>query len=129
MLCEDIFISTFCKISYISTINRLSSSPHNCPNTFFLSFSNYLPHWAPTNGSDQFTFATIQEGQTATLDDVETYLKQLKADLKIGSEEFPDKVIVAGDEQTYSIMMNIKETNTGDFEWLYPVPGDWHALK
>ena len=88
-----------------------------------------MPHWTSTNGSDQFTIATIQEGQTATPDDVQAYLKQLKVDLKIGSEGFPNKIILAGDEQTYSIMLNVKESNGDTFDWLYPIPGDWHLLK
>ena len=92
---------------------------------FFLSLSKFLPHWTPTNGADEFTFATIQEGQTATPDDVEAYVKKLKlkADLNIGQEGFPN------DEQTYSILMNLKQNNGQTFDWLYPVPGDWHMLK
>ena len=69
------------------------------------------------------------EGQTATPDDVEAYLLQLKNDLKIGSEGFPSKIVLAGDKQTYSILMNLKEQKGEAFEWLYPIPGDWHLLK
>lgn len=126
---NDIPISEFSITSYVSTINRITTSPLQCSDTFFLSLSKYLPHWTPNNGPDQFTFATIQEGQTATPEDVQTYLKQLKIDLKIGSEGFPPKIILAGDEQTYSIMLNIKGKNSDTFDWLYPIPGDWHLLK
>ena len=71
--------------------------------------------------ADEFTFATIQ-GQTATRDDVEAYVK---ADLNIGQEGFPNNIL-AGDEQTYSILMNLKQNNGQTFDWLYPVPRDWH---
>lgn len=87
---DDYPISVFCKTTYISTIDRLSTSPTHCSNTFFLSLSKYLPHWT-SNSSDEFTFATIKEGQTATPNDIETYLNHLKVDLKIGSEGFPKK--------------------------------------
>ena len=107
----------------------MSTSPLNCSETFFLSLSKYQPHYTPTNGGDEITFATILEGQTATPDDVEAYLLQLKNDLKIGSEGFPSKIVLAGDKQTYSILMNLKEQKGEAFEWLYPIPGDWHLLK
>ena len=101
-------METFCKTTYLTTINRLPTQPHNCSETFITSLSKYLPHWTSENGPDEFTFATIQEGQTATQDDVYNLSKQLKDDLMIGRETFPEKVLVAGDEQTYSIMMCIK---------------------
>ena len=122
-------ILNFCKISYVCTIDRISTNPLNCSETFFLSLSKYLPHYTPTNGGDEFTFATIKEGQTATPDDVEAYLHQLKGDLKIGSEGFPNKIMLAGDEQTFSILISLKEQKGETFEWLYPIPGDWHLLK
>ena len=43
--------------------------------------------------------------------------------LKIGSEGFPSKIVLAGDEQTYSVLMNLREQKGETFEWLYPIPG------
>ena len=38
--------------------------------------------------------------------------------------------MLVGDEQTYSILlMNLKEQKKDTYQWLYPVPGDWHILK
>ena len=125
---DDNHMLNFCKTSYICTIDRSSTSPIHYSNTFFLSLSKYLPHWT-SSSADKFTFATIKEGQTATPTDVKTYVNHLKTDLKIGSEGFPNKIILVGDEQIYSILMNIKEQNNDDYEWLCPVPGDWHMLK
>ena len=124
---DDYPISVFCKTTYISTMDRLSTSPTHCSNTFFLSLSKYLPHWT-SNSSDEFTFATIKEGQTATPNDIETYLNHLKVDLKIGSEGFPKKIMLVGDEQTYSIVMNLKEQKKDTYQWLYPVPGQITCL-
>ena len=50
-------------------------------------------------------------GRTATPDEVELYLNQLKTDLKIGLEGFSSKIMLTGDKQAYSIMINIKEKN------------------
>ena len=51
------------------------------------------------------------------------YLNHLKP------EGFPNKIILVGDEQTHSILMNLKEQKNDIYEWLRLVPEDWHMLK
>ena len=34
-----------------------------------------------------------------------------------------------GDQQLYAIMKNLKRKDLDTFEWLFPVPGDWHFIK
>ena len=34
-----------------------------------------------------------------------------------------------GDQQLYAIMKNLKRKDLDIFEWLSPVPGDWHFIK
>ena len=94
-------------------------------NAYHTTVPWYIHHPFP----DKFTFDSIEERQTSTPDNVQAYLKQLKVDLKIGSEGFPNKIILAGDEQTYTIMLNIIESHGDNFDWLYPIPWDWHLLK
>ena len=47
--------------------------------------------------------ASVEEAQSATKADVCNYLK---ADLKVGEGNFPTYIVLCGDQQTYSIMVN-----------------------
>ena len=47
----------------------------------------------------------------------------------IGVDGYPKYVIIGGDQQTYSIMKNLKIKYSDHYEWMYPVPGDWHVMK
>ena len=54
---------------------------------------------------------------------------KLKNDLNSGEDGFPRYVVVGGDQQTYVHMSNLKLKYPGCFNWVYPVPGDWHIMK
>ena len=51
-----------------------------------------------------------------------------KKDLCIGVDGYP-KYVIIGDQQTYSIMKNSKVKYSDHYNWMYPVPGDWHLMK
>lgn len=38
-------------------------------------------------------------------------------------------MVVAGDQQTYAIMKNLKKKYPGTYACIHPYPGDWHLLK
>ena len=57
------------------------------------------------------------------------FLKNLKSDLKIGEVGYPQECVVCGDQQTYSIILNLKTKFPDTFKWIIPMPGDWHLLK
>ena len=37
-------------------------------------------------------------------------------------------VVIAGDQQTFKAMLQLKKKEATRFRWFTPVPGDWHAL-
>ena len=44
-------------------------------------------------------------------------------------EGYPSYVIIGGDQQTYAHMKNLKNKYSDHYDWMYPVPGDWHIMK
>ena len=46
-----------------------------------------------------------------------TYLIKLKYDLKIGEPGYPSTVLLAGDQQTFSITKNLQKKHPGKFDW------------
>ena len=87
-----------------------------------------MPHWTP-EGSDKVVYATVDEAHSGSADDVSSYLFTLKKDLHIGEDGYPKYILLGGDQQTYAIMKNLKSKYPDQYEWLYPVPGDWHIMK
>ena len=92
------------------------------------SLRKYLPHWTPSS-PDNVVYATIKEALSGSISDVETYLTQLKQDLKIGQPGYPSSVVVAGDQQTYALMKQLHSKYPQHFQWIIIIPGDWHLLK
>ena len=78
---------------------------------------------------DAVVYTTVDEGYSGSLDDVGKYLSRLKADLKMGQTGNPTYVVLAGDQQTYAHMTNLKIKYPGYYHWFYTVPGDWHIMK
>ena len=74
-------------------------------------------------------FCTIEEAHASTIRDVKQYLTKLKSDLKIGQNGFPSKVLLCGDQHTYSIMKKLQSKYPTRFSWYHALPGDWHMLK
>ena len=84
-----------------------------------------MPHWIPED-SDKVVYATVNEAHSGSGDDVTSYLSELRKDLQGG---YPKYVLMGGDQQTYAIMKNLKSKYPDQYDWLYPVPGDWHIMK
>ena len=66
----------------------------------YLKLRDHFPHFTPCK-SDIIVYTTVEEGQSATKDDVIKYLDKLKYDLKIGTPPFPSCVVLCGDQQTW----------------------------
>ena len=88
----------------------------------------FLPHYTPLK-SDIIVYTSVEEARSANKDDVTGYLTKLKEALKIGSPDFPNCIILCGDQQTYSIIVQLKKSHPTMFSWYYPLPGDWHLMK
>ena len=88
----------------------------------------HLPHWTSAC-SDKIVYTTVEEAHSGSTDDVGSYLAKLKRDLCIGLDGYPKYVIIGGDQQTYAIMNKLKQKYTDRYDWVYPVPGDWHIMK
>ena len=93
-----------------------------------LKLRNGLPHWTSTP-SDKVVYTTVDELYSGCIDDVRKFLAKLKQDLHIGEKGYPSYVVVGGDQQIYAHMKNLKIKYPGHYDWIYPVPGDWHILK
>ena len=96
--------------------------------TFVKDLEQLMPNFGPKE-PDNVVFTRIEESQASSVEDVSKFLKNLKEDLKIGTEGFPEQCIVCGDQQTYSIIINLKAKFPEAFQWIIPMPGDWHLLK
>ena len=79
--------------------------------------------------SDKIVYTTVDEAHSSSTDDVGSYLGKLKQDLCIGLKGYPKYVVIGGDQQTYAIMQKLKQKYTDRYQWVYPVPGDWHFMK
>ena len=66
-----------------------------------------MPHWT-LEGSDKVVHATVSEAHSGSADDVSSYLFELRKDLHIGEDGYPKYVLLGGDQQTYTIMKNLK---------------------
>ena len=82
-----------------------------------------MPHYTP-HTRDAVVYVTIEEAQAATLSDVDGYLIRMKRELCIGQEGFPSKVIIAGDQQTFSLMKTLQIKYPSHFNWLIIIPWD-----
>ena len=93
-----------------------------------IELRKYMPHFTPAK-SDTIVYASVEEGHSANKDDISQYLKKLKLDIKVGDPNFPSCVILCGDQQTYSIVVQLKMSQPNMYNWFYPFPGDWHTMK
>ena len=79
-------------------------------------------------GGHRITYAAVDEGQTATRKDVGKYLDGIKKELKVGTDEGPAWTIMAGDQQTFKHMVDLKKAYSMEYSWLVPMVGEWHCL-
>ena len=93
-----------------------------------LKLQKGMPHWTSTP-NDKVVYTTVDELYSGCVDDVGKFLVKLKRDLHIGEEGYPSYVVVGGDQQIYAHMKNLNIKYPGHYDWIYPVPGDWHILK
>ena len=87
-----------------------------------------MPDFTPKK-ADKVVYANVSSAQASSVNDVSAYLLQLKKDLHIGEPGYPTKCVVCGDQQTYSIVKNLKMKFHNTFSWIEAMPGDWHLLK
>ena len=107
---------------------RLDSTPGDLKSTLLQDIKNVMPDFTPEN-PDNVAYATVKTAQSAKTNDVANYLHDLKKDLKIGEQGYPEQVVLGGDQQTYAIVKNLLKKFPSTFSWIVPVPGDWHLLK
>ena len=113
----DMHYLMFSQSCLATTVKRLETAPLDCSETFIQSLCNFMPHYTP-HTRDAVVYVTIEEAQAATLGDVEGYLIRMKRELCIGQEGFPSKVIIAGDQQTFSLMKTLQIKYPSHFNWL-----------
>ena len=123
---NDIPISDFNKTSCISAINRIIASPLICSDTTLFA-SLDTKQWSRPIHIHNCTRRT--NGYTP--DNVQAHLKQLKVDLIFGSEGLPPKKRTFWRWADVIYVYNAQHQRIDDdsFDWLYPIPGDWHLLK
>ena len=111
-----------------STKSVLGLSPLHHKSSLFERLQKHCPHFTPSL-PDNIVYATVKEAQSSSIDDVASYLTELKVDLSIGKDGYPGKAVLGGDQQTYAILKNLIKKYSSTFSWIIPVPGDWHLLK
>ena len=57
--------------------------------------------------TDIESYLAIEEASSSSPTDIESYLAKVKQDLKIGATGATVKVAIAGDQQTYALMLQI----------------------
>ena len=106
--------------------NEKNDSPDG--QSLLTKLQKHMLHFTP-ECSDKVVYTTVDEAHSGSADDVGAFLGKLKKDLCIGVDGYPKYVIIGGDQQTYSIMKNLKVKYSDHYDWMYPVPGDWHLMK
>ena len=115
--------SKFCECTY-----KACKISDDADKPLLTKLENLMPHWTP-NTSDKVVYTTVSEAHSGSADDVGSYLYQLRKDLHVGEDGYPKYVLLGGDQQTYAIMKNLKSKYPDQYDWIYPVPGDWHIMK
>ena len=87
-----------------------------------------MPDYTP-DIKDTIVYATVKEAKSSSISDIADYLHDVKKDLHIGEENYPTKVLVCGDQQTYSLLKNLMRKYPDTFNWIIPMIGDWHFIK
>ena len=113
----------FCKCTY-----EANETHEETDKPLLTKLEKLMPHWT-SDSSDKVVYATVEEAHSGSADDVGSYLFQLRKDLHIGEDGHPKYVLLGGDQQTYAIMKNLKSKYPDQYEWVYPIPGDWHIMK
>ena len=107
---------------------RLDSMPADLKSTLLQDIKILMPDFTPEK-PDNVAYAIVKTAQSAKTNDVANYLHDLKKDLRIGEQGYPEKVVLGGDQQTYAIVKNLIKKFPTTFSLIIPVPGDWHLLK
>ena len=125
----DPVLSVYNQSVYKVVHNRLASMSENKMCLPVMSeLRKFLPHCTPLK-SDIIVYASVEKAHSANKDDVTGYLTKLKEALKINSPDFPNCIVLCGDQQTYSIIVQLKKSHPTMFSWYYPLPGNWHLMK
>ncbi|CAN0029312.1 unnamed protein product, partial [Pylaiella littoralis] len=72
--------------------------------------------------------AFVMAGLTKRDGDCEDALDRVARVVHAGTYGERVLVVVEGDEETHSFMVNLKKSQPTKYEWLLPVPGAWHLL-
>ena len=117
----------FLAVCHACTVRRLPLPPTQYTTTFLEDVQRLMPHWTPSR-KDNVVYATIEEAMSGSMSDVQSYLIRVKEELNIGKPGYPQKVTMAGDQQTYALMKELQRQSP-DFNWMTVLHGDWHTLQ
>ena len=121
-------------VQYVSELHSNTAKRQNLLSTasaktpLLHDLQQTMPDFTPSK-ADNIVYVNVSAAQASSVNDVSAYLLQLKQDLHIGESGYPDQCVVCGDQQTYSIVKNLKLKFSNTFSWVLPMPGDWHLLK
>ncbi len=107
---------------------RTASNVKDHKTTLLDDIKEDLPSYTPSD-PDNISYARVSCAQASNINDVCQYLTQLKSDLNIGKLGYPNKCVVSGDQQTFSLMKGLIAKYPSTFDWIIPAPGDWHLMK
>ena len=125
---SDYYMRTFMDAIFKCTLVRLVKPILELDTPLMVDIRKYLPHFTPAKG-EAIVYTTVDEALASNALEVGAYLDKLKADLCIGMDGHPDKILLTGDQQTYKIMKDLQKQQTEKYKWFYSYPGDWHLMK
>ena len=119
--------------SYMGAVLNVANKRHgkqvkDYSTSFVEELQNYLPSFSP-DVPDNCTFVNVEVASSTSKDDIHNYLLNTKLALHIGEPGYPTKIIVTGDQQTFSLVKKLKHSHPDLFDWIQPYPGDWHLMK
>jgi hypothetical protein len=125
---EHISWNLFSNKSLHHITERVTNKGSPTEKPLLIDLEKDMPHFTPDKG-DTVAYGRVETAQASSIDDVCSFLLNLKQDLHIGTPGYPEKCVVAGDQQTFVVMSNLKYKFPNTFTWMCPFIGDWHLLK
>ena len=96
---SDYLMSVFMDAVYKCTLARIKTPISELDTSLMVDIRQYLPHFTPKKG-EAVVYTTVDEALAGNTFEVSGYLDKLKADLCIGTEGYPQKIVLTGDQQT-----------------------------
>ena len=125
---ESVSLKEFDDVITKCSVLRKDNPPKFYERNLMSEICHSMPCFTPDE-KDTVAYAHVENAQASNIDDVCKYLTALKEELNIGTPGYPTRCVICGDQQTYALVQNLVIKFPSSFNWILPMPGDWHMLK